>query len=106
MGTVCAGRPQSGSAYVNGSFVASALHTETYSGPTPQVTAIGNQISNGVWGFEHYNFDGKIDELLIYNRALSAAEVSTLYTASVPEPTTGLLLGLGLLGVAVNWREC
>ena len=48
-------------------------------------------------------FSGSIDDVYIYNRALSAAEVSTLYTA-VPEPTTGLLLGLGLLGVAVRLR--
>ncbi len=38
-------------------------------------------------------FDGSIDDVRIYNRALSSAEVSELY--SIPEPATLLLLGLG-----------
>jgi hypothetical protein len=41
---------------------------------------------------------GAIDELVIYDRALSAGEVSDHY-ASVPEPGTMTLLSLGLLAV-------
>ena len=40
--------------------------------------------------------DGKIDEVYVYNRALSASEVATLF--AVPEPSTALLLGIGTGG--------
>ena len=42
-------------------------------------------------------FNGKIDDVRIYNRALAAPEVWQLYT--IPEPTTILLLGLGSLSL-------
>jgi hypothetical protein len=38
-------------------------------------------------------FNGLIDDVRIYNRALSAAEVAQLY--AIPEPATLILLGLG-----------
>ena len=41
-------------------------------------------------------FDGRIDEALIYNRALSGGEILTL--ASVPEPSSLALCFIGLLG--------
>ena len=51
----------------------------------------------------YYNFDGLIDDVYIYDRALSPAEVFTL--ATVPEPSTGLLLATGILGLAVSRRR-
>jgi hypothetical protein len=40
-------------------------------------------------------FKGLIDDVRIYNRALSAAEVAQLY--AIPEPATLILLGLGVV---------
>lgn len=45
--------------------------------------------------------DGLVDEVAVWNRALSAGEVGTLYMlARVPEPGSLGLLGLGALGLA------
>jgi len=41
--------------------------------------------------------------LYIYDRALSGSEISTLYSP-IPEPSTALLVGLGLVGVGVRRR--
>ena len=44
---------------------------------------------------------GAVDSFYVYDRALYASEVQTLYSA-VPEPSTALLLGLGLSALAVR----
>jgi len=48
--------------------------------------------------------DGLIDDLYIYNRALSPTEVSTLFSV-VPEPSTALLLGIGLSTLTATRRR-
>ncbi|HOM16014.1 MAG TPA: sialidase domain-containing protein [Thermoguttaceae bacterium] len=59
---------------------------------------IGAQISNT--GSVSRYFSGLIDEVAIYNRALSAQEIFQLYAlATVPEPSTWALAGLGLMSL-------
>ncbi|MCH2169498.1 PEP-CTERM sorting domain-containing protein [Myxococcota bacterium] len=63
---------------------------------------IGQAIANT--GTRVEGFQGFIDDVYIYNRALSPTEVSTLYSA-VPEPSTGLLLSLGIIGMTLQRRR-
>ena len=51
-----------------------------------------------------FQFSGSIDDVYIYDRALSPSEIQTLYSA-VPEPSTALLMGLGLAGMASGRRR-
>jgi Concanavalin A-like lectin/glucanases superfamily/PEP-CTERM motif len=63
-----------------------------------------------------FSVNGRIDEAAIWNGALSDANVSTLWNGgtgtpanqiltSVPEPSSVVLLSLGLIGVAVRARR-
>ena len=81
--------------FVNGSSVA----TSTAGGHSTNTNPlyIGNNL---VFGPRY--FDGSIDEVAIFSRALSASEVANLYAAAsaIPEPVTGALTG-GTLALLV-----
>ena len=92
-----------GAIYINGSLSAqkiwnSAAITDYSNGFIPEIG--GN--SGALWD----PFAGVIDDVRIYNRALTASEVSNLYAAeSVPEPSALSLLAVGLGGLAMMRRR-
>ena len=66
---------------------------------------IGNL--NGAAGVGNFRFfNGSIDDVRVYDRALSDQEILSLVSApsQLPEPTTGLLLGAGALGIISRRR--
>jgi hypothetical protein len=61
---------------------------------------------NDYWRF----FQGYIDDVLIYNRALSESEIQAIYNAPnpVPEPSIMILLGISIasvVGLRKWWKE-
>ena len=48
-------------------------------------------------------YDGYIDDVRIWNRKLSQSQIESLYLTIIPEPSTLLLLGAGVLCL-VAWR--
>jgi hypothetical protein len=77
--------------YIDGSLLNVAYNgtIPSTSGPSNSVFSIGN--SQGIGG----NFsDGNISQVLIYNRAITVAEIAQNYCATVPIVTNGLVLNI------------
>ena len=60
--------------------------------------AVNSAIGSNAHHIEH-EFFGVIDDVYIYDRALSPSEVQALYSV-VPEPSTALLVMIGLSALA------
>ena len=61
--------------YINGILDSSDNNSEAYQGNTPDRIRIGSRAD----GLATYYFDGMIDDVRVFNRALSAEEVAQLY---------------------------
>ncbi len=79
--------------YVDGQSVASDYHTivnwTPAMGDTLKPLAIGTlyPYGSGAWSYTGHAFDGKMDEVRLYRRALTADEVEALWeTAAEPQP--------------------
>ena len=90
--------------YKNGQFVRGWSKTNSIFTDNVDVT-IAAQTYEGVVS---YFFHGLIDEVAIYDRALTAEEIEQHYQGVIPEPTTIVLMGfgvLGLLGIVIRQRR-
>lgn len=86
------------SAYLNGSLIGSSSSALPASGAfVTTANAAINMLRVGCQSASNYGFKGYIDEFRIYNRALSATEVSSLYYGAYAPaaPTTGLISQVG-----------
>ena len=67
-------------------------------------TQAGNYFTKVGKQFDPYAeyFNGRIDNLAIYNNALTAAQVMAIANAAVPEPSSIILLGFATLGLSLH----
>jgi YVTN family beta-propeller protein len=76
--------------YVDGQQVAQGPYTGTLMNPAGPSFHIGNSNPGGAWDFR---MKGNVDDARIYNRALSATEVATLYGKKMQYTDSGLTEG-------------
>jgi len=87
--------PDGGKCYVNGQLIA----TDTWDG------AAGPSSSSFIWkigGLYDYWYNGKIDDIAVYNRVLTAAEATQLYQYQAQSETTSILWSNGEATPTIN----
>jgi len=91
------------SVYIDGVFRASAPEGTT--APSYPLNMIAGAFSYGGYTPPRYNpLNGKIDEITVYNRALSAAEVSTLSAFTLPLELVEFNGRTAGNGAVLNWK--
>lgn len=85
--------------YWNGSLVASVVGSINPASKSSDFTIGYSPVFGG------RNFDGMIDEVAVFDYALSAGQVSQLYATAVPEPSSWALLGAGTLVLYLAGRR-
>lgn len=86
--------------YINGNLEASVTDT---SGGTMRYAQDGLTIGNRKEGV--VDFNGAIDEVGVWDRALTKDEVEMLYTQAIPEPASLMLLSVGAAAVLRKKRK-
>jgi len=81
------------SLYIDGALFGEAA----YKFKAGNVFAVGNHCA----GCTDYNWNGKIDDVKVFDTALSQSEVNNLYTP-VPEPSTIAIFALGIIGLSAR----
>ncbi|HEV7780227.1 MAG TPA: LamG-like jellyroll fold domain-containing protein [Chitinophagaceae bacterium] len=91
------------SLYIDGAFRLST--TEGTTAPTYPINMQAGAMCYGGYTPPRYNpFGGKIDEIRIYNRALSAAEIATLTPFSLPLKMGEFTVSKQAAGIKLNWE--
>jgi hypothetical protein len=91
------------SLYIDGAFRLSA--TEGTTAPTYPINMIAGAMAYGGYTPPRYNpFGGKIDEIRVYNRALSAAEIITLAPYSLPVKMGEFTAVKKTTGIQLHWE--
>jgi hypothetical protein len=88
--------------YIDGTAVSSGLTFTSTINVSPQLLAIGVNS-----GYNNTAFTGAIDDLYLYNRALSGSEIGQLMASPIPEPaaTTAVIGALAWTVAAVVRRR-
>lgn len=91
------------SLYIDGAFRLSA--TEGTTAPTYPINMIAGAMAYGSFSPPRYNaYGGKIDEIRVYNRALSAAEIAGLTPYSLPLKMGDFTAVKKSTGIQLNWE--